>query len=241
MLSPRDIFILKTLEKVTLATNMQLLILCGYRDPSVVRKKLKSLIEQGYIKSDWLGERKAYTLTQLGLSQVEKTRHAYEIRGIKSEHEMLVTEAACYIYQKAGRSIYDMVFDHEMSSLSAFRTSGHRPDICFSQHQAVEVELTPKRLHGTSIKSGLDDNFRSNCENYTRQLWIVPSHRHALIDSLRNLSETYGVTDRVSVITLDKLIAEVRSWNVKSNEPRMQPVKGLPSPRHEVAERSMQL
>ena len=238
MLSKRDIFILRTLEKTTLATNIQLMILCGYRDPSVIRKKLKSLSEMGYVKSDWLGERKAYTLTQLGLSQVEKTRHAYEIRGIKSEHEMFVTEAACYVYLKTGRSIFDMVFDHEMASLAAFRTAGHRPDICFSQHQAVEVELTPKRLYGTSAKSGLDDNFRANCENYSRQLWIVPSHRHALINSLNDLSETYGVADRVNIITLDKLIADVRSFDIKSNEPRMEPVKGIPSPRQTMAERS---
>ena len=230
MLKERDIFILQTLEKVTLATNTQLMILCGYRDPSVIRKKVKSLKDQGYIKSDWLGERKAYTLTQFGLSQIEKTRHAYEIRGIKSEHEMYVTEAACYIYLKFGRSIFDMVFDHEMASLSNFKQSGHRPDIVFSPHNCVEVELTPKRLYGTSDKSGLDDNFRSNCENYRRQLWIVPSHRHALIKSLDSLSESYGVKDRVYIITLEELIERVKGFDRRINNQRLEPVKGLPSP-----------
>lgn len=230
MLKERDVFILQTLEKVTLATNYQLMILCGYRDPSVIRKKVAQLIEQGYVASDWLGDRKAYTLTQLGLSQVEKTRHAYEIKSIKSEHELFVTEAACLIYLKAGRSVFDMVFDHEMTSLACFRDSGHKPDICFSIHQAVEVELTPKKLYGTSDKSGLDDNFRSNCENYSRQIWIVPAHRQAMIRNLKDLSETYGVLDRVSIITVDDLLKQVKSADIRSNSPRTEPVKCLPSP-----------
>ena len=232
MLNQRDLLILKTLEKTTLATNYQLMILCGYRgDPSVPRKKLKSLIEQGYVTSEWFGERKAYTLTQKGLSEIEKTRHPYEIRGIKSEHEYITTMAACLIYQKTGRSIHDMVFDHEMASLSAFRGAGHRPDIVYSPHNCVEVELTPKRLYGTSDKSGLDDNFRSNCENYNRQIWIVPAHKHALMNNLKKLSETYGVADRVNILTVDKLLEEVKGFDLKDNAPRLEPVRGLPTPR----------
>ena len=231
MLKERELLILRTLEKVTLATNAQLAILCGYRDLSVCRKKLKSLEKLGYVYSDWLGDKKAYTLTQLGLSQIERTRHPYEIKGIKSEHEELVTEAACFIYAKAGRSIFDMVFDREMGSLSAFRSQlDHRPDICFSMHQAVEVELTPKKLYGTSDKSGLDDNFRSNCENFSRQIWVVPYYRHALINNLQELSETYGVKDRVVIMTVDELQKEVRSFDLKGNSPRMSPIKGIPSP-----------
>ena len=231
MLKERDLLIMRTLEKVTLATNAQLAILCGYRDISVCRKKLKSLEMLGYVYSDWMGDKKAYTLTQLGLSQIERTRHQYEIKGIKSEHEELVTEAACYIYMKAGRSIFDMVFDREMGSLSAFRSQiDHRPDICFSLHQAVEVELTPKKLYGTSDKSGLDDNFRSNCEYFSRQIWVVPYYRNALIKNLNELSETYGVKDRVKIITVDDLRNVVRGFDFKSNSPKMSPIKGIPSP-----------
>ena len=239
MLKPRDIFMLQTLDKVTLATNNQLSILCGYRDRTVCRKKLKSLEDQGYVYSDWLGDKKAFTLTQLGLSQIEKTRHAYEIRGIKSEHEELVTEAACLVYAKTGRSIFDMVFDREMGFLASFRGSiSHRPDICFSQHQAVEVEITPKKLYGTSEKSGLDDNFRSNCENFTRQIWIVPYYRHKMIASLYDMAETYGVKDKVTIMTIDELKEQVKAFNLKSNSPRMEPVKGIPSPKNSNNERS---
>ena len=48
MLSEKDLFLLITLDKVTLATNRQLLILCGYHDPSVLRKRLNKLKAEGY-------------------------------------------------------------------------------------------------------------------------------------------------------------------------------------------------
>ena len=230
MLSEKDLFLLITLDKVTLATNRQLLILCGYHDPSVLRKRLNKLKAEGYITAEWHGDKLAYTLTQAGLAEIEKSRRPYEIRGtIKSDHEYLVTEAACWLYIKAGRSVYDMVFEHELNALAAFKGLGHKPDIVFSAHQCLEMELSAKQTYG---EGKLADNFESNLENYSRQIWVVPDHKQGLMTRINELALKHDVTQAVRVIPLSTVISEVSSYDARTNAPRMEPVKGMPAPLH---------
>ncbi len=229
MITEKDKFILEILEKVTLANNWQLMILGGYRDPSVVRKRLNRLKSEGYISSGWLGDHLVYTLKQAGLSELEKTRKPYDIRGIKSEHEELVTEAACYVYIKAGRSITEMLFDHELNSLKEVKETGHKPDIVFSLHQAVEVELSHKQMFGTGSKSGLEDNFLSNAEFYSRQLWIVPEHKPGLRARIQGLAKKHGVEKSVSIISVENMKKAVKEYVPSNNKPMLSPVKGRPS------------
>lgn len=230
MLTLQDLFLMNTLEKVTLATNRQLLILCGYHDPSVIRKRLNRLKAEGYITADWMGDKLAYTLTQAGLSELEKTRRPYEMKGaIKSEHELLVTEAAAWIYIKAGRSVFDMLFDHELNALSAFQGLGHKPDIVFSAHQCLEMELSAKQTYG---EGKLADNFESNVNNYSRQIWVVPDHKQGLMARIKDLAEKHAVPQAVRVIPLSAVIDDVAAYDARTNAPRTEPVKGVPTPLH---------
>lgn len=230
MLSEKDLFLLNTLEKVTLATNRQLLILCGYHDPSVLRKRLNKLKAEGYITAEWFGDKLAYTLTQAGLAEIEKTRRPYEIRGtIKSDHEYLVTEAACWLYIKAGRSVCDMAFDHELNAMSVFKGLGHKPDIVFSAHQCLEMEISPKQTYG---EGKLADNFESNLGNYSRQIWVVPDHKQGLMARISDLAEKHAATQAVRVVPLSAVISEVAAYDARTNAPRMTPVKGVPTPLH---------
>lgn len=229
MLKTKDMFLMGILEKVTLGNARQLMILAGYRDVSVVRKRLNRLKSEGYIQSDWLGDHLVYTLTQAGLSELEKTRRPYDIRGIKSEHEELVTEAACFIYIRAGISLSEMLFDHELNSLAEFKNSGHKPDIVFPHHQALEVELSHKKMHGTGEHSGLAENFESNTENYSRQIWIVPDHKPGLRKRIASLAKEYEVTKYVSIISVANMRQIVKNYDPTENAPRIKPVKGLPT------------
>ena len=233
MLSNKELFLLQTLEKTTLATNRQLLILCGYHDPSVIRKRLNRLKAEGYITAEWMGDKLAYTLTQAGLSELEKTRRPYEIRGcIKSEHEELVTEAACWLYIRAGRSITEMLFDHELNSIKAFKDIGHKPDIVFSQHQCLEMELSSKQTRGDSTKNGLEDNIMSNARNFSRQTWIVPDHKPGLMTRIKTLAKNNGVAKTVNIFPLSTVISEVAAYDARNNAPRTAPLKGMPSLLH---------
>ena len=231
---------LKIIEKVTLANNWQLMILGGYRDPSVVRKRINNLISGGYITAGWLGDHKVYTLSQAGLSELEKTRRPYEIKGIKSEHEELVTYAACLIYIRTGRSISDMLFDHELNSRTEFKGKGHKPDIVFSPHHALEIEISSKRNHSYVGKKGskdtktygLEDNIKSNAENYGSQTWIIPSYKQGLSNRITEYAEKYGVSKRCQVMSIDDMKAIVSNYDSSSNFTRPEPVIGIPSPIH---------
>lgn len=229
-------FLLKILEKVTLANNIQLMILGGYRDPSVVRKRINKLIDGDYIKGEYQGSHKVYTLTQKGLGELEKTRKPYEITGTKSRHEELVAEAACWLYIRTGRGIMDMMFDHEMNSVNVFKNSGHKPDIAFSMHQALEVELTSKSTHGDASKNGLLDNFRSNVKNYSKQIWIIPDNKPGLKKRLGELRDKYAKEGTVYIYTTGMIHRTVQAFADeddlrKSNTVRDTPVKGIPCPK----------
>ena len=230
MIKDKDVFLMKILDKVTLANNRQLMILAGYRDPSVIRKRLNALKKEGYIVSDKLGDHLVYTLSQAGLNEIERTRRPYEIKGIKSEHEELVTEAACLIYISGKRSITDMVFDHEMNSLKQFKRIGHKPDIVFSPHQAIEVELSSKRSLSYGDKSGLEDNFRNNSRYYDIQTWIIPRHKEGLRKRLTQLSERYGGEKKCNILTVEDLKEFISRYDPSDNCMRNEPVIGIPSP-----------
>ncbi|WP_026510568.1 hypothetical protein [Butyrivibrio sp. LC3010] len=231
MLKYKDFFILGILDKVNLANVEQLTLLAGFRDSSVMRKRLNKLIEEGYIYSGWIGAHKAYALTMKGLSELERTRKPYEMRGIKSEHEELVTEAACWIYARSDRSIMEMLFDHEINSLSEFKNTGHRPDIVYTSHQCLEVEISSKATSSYGGKSRLEENFKSNIKNYGRQTWIIPDHKKGLNKRLLQLAEKYNVTRYCRVMTIEEMKQEISLFNRMLNSPRMEPVRGIPLPR----------
>lgn len=224
MLKEKDLFLLSVLEKVSLANNRQLMILSGYRDPSVVRKRLNRLKDEGYIISDWLGDHIVYTLSYAGLRELEKTRKPYEIKGIKSEHEELVTEAACLIYIWQKKSVTEMLFDHEMNSQKVFKDIGHKPDIAFSMHQVLEIELSSKET------KRLEENFKNNSEHFSRQIWIVPERKIGLISRLEELSKLYGQSNSFMKITVEEMMKITRNYDSSQNYPRLSPTKGLPTP-----------
>ena len=59
-----------------------------------------------------------------------------------------------------------------------------------------------------------------------------------MIASLNDPAETYGVKDKVTIMTIDELKEQVKAFDLKSNAPRMEPVKGIPSPITSKNERS---
>lgn len=230
MLSDRDLFLMSILEKVTLANTRQLMILGGYRDPSVIRKRINKLKSQGYIESGWIGDHLGYTLSQSGLYELEKNRKPYEIKGIKSEHEELVTQAACWIYIRSQRSIMEMFFDHELNSKAQFKGTGHKPDIVFSKHQALEVELNSKSTASYGNKSRLEENFKMNANNYGRQTWVIPKRKEGLRKRLMELSQKYNVEKYFTVISVEDLISQVNEYDASTNYPRTEPVIAVPAP-----------
>ncbi len=230
MVKDRDLFILRVLEKVGIANNQQLMILCGYRDRSVIRKRIKNLIEEGFITSDWIADHLAYALTQAGLSEIERTRRPCDIRGIKSEHEELVTEAACFLYAYGDMSIYDMLFDHELNSLASFKKTGHKPDIVYAKHNCIEVELSHKKTYGDSKKTGLDENYRLNALNYSKQLWIIPDHKPGLAKRIEALAEKYSCKKQTIIMFVSELHGFINQYDISNNAPRTSPIKGIPEP-----------
>ena len=231
MLKDKDLLLLKIMEKSSIDSCRQLMILGGDRDPSVTRKRVKKLKEQGFVNADWSGDHIVYTLSQKGLYEQEKTRRPYDVKGVKAEHDELVSEAASWLYIMAGLGIMDMVFEHEMNALAAFKEiGGHKPDIVFAKHQALEVELSSKPTHRANGKNGLEDNFLSNQRLYTKQIWIVPERKKGLIARINAIRLKAGAEKSAHIITLEQMQKEIASYDLSQNAPRVEPVIGIPTP-----------
>lgn len=216
MLSDKDIFLMEILEKTTISNNLQLTILSGKKEISTTRKALKKLIEKGYVEAIRMGDHMVYTLTTKGLSELEKKRRPYDVKGFSTEHLELVTEAACWLYIKTECSIHDMFFDRQIAKLDL----GHAPDIMIARN-CIEVELNVKSM------SRLEQNFRTNSNNFYQQIWFVPNRLSSLQNKLRCLASKYN--SKLLLLTIENLKETIASYDLKSNMPKMEEIKGTPS------------
>lgn len=202
MLKHKDLLIMQVIERVSLATARQIAILAGYRDVSVVRKRLLTLSDIGIIKIEVVGKANVYALTGAGLAELDIKHKPCEIKGFSTEHTLLVTQAACFMYIHFGRSVLSMMFDQDLGGLS------HKPDIKIGK-TFIEVELTQK------VKNRYEENYRNNALNSSMQIWIIPRRYSSLRHNITELSNSLDCMTKV--ISVETMNNYVYSYDLHNN------------------------
>lgn len=197
-------YILYLLDKYKLMNLRQITILSGARDDSVVRKKLNSLIKEGFIVGETYGKRKVYAVTQRGLNYIGSDSRLYEIKGYSTEHTLQIVYVACYLYLHYLLSNEDMRTDREFG-----RRLSHKPDLIFGA-SCVEIELNAKE------NTRFLKNIRLNSEEFVVQFWVIPVRLRRLEKVINNYSIKLGTYSKV--LFLEDVVEAVENYNLKGKE-----------------------
>ncbi len=186
----RDFLVFRELDRWRHTLSRQIHWLVGFSSQRTCDRRLKMLIEAGYIdrKHVLYGVPSLYFVTHAGKSLIHVSAKPDKIKVDQIVHDIAVVDTALYFLLKRGVALADITSEKTLHQQDGFGERRHRPDFIFTdgdQCHSVEVELTPKSKERT-LKN-IADNFLS----YTSQNWVVPKAQVKIIRWLEEQSTTY--------------------------------------------------
>ena len=203
-LTRRDRCILDTVYRFKFCLGRHINLLAGFTGLRGTDRRLKTLIEAGY-----LARRKylyavpyLYTLTHKGRVLMGVNKREDKIRIEQIAHDIYVLDALIYFTRKYRLSLNDVESEKELHIKDGFGARKHHPDFVVNmvkQRIAVEIELNPKS------KERLEKNIRDNYLNYDGQTWITNDNK--VISLINSFAGEYA---NLNVIRLEEVIKYVR-------------------------------
>ena len=203
----RDYAVLRELERWRFVLSRQLRLLCGFPSQRTCDRRLKLLIEAGYIdrKHVLYGIPGLYFVTHKGKILIGASPKPDKLKVDQIVHDIAVVDAALYFALNCGVPLSDIVTEKELHQRDGFGTRKHRPDFIFAQEDkshCVEVELTPKS------KDRLIKNIRDNFLVYDYQKWIVPRAQIKIAKILNEQSATYP---NIEILALEEVVGHINN------------------------------
>ena len=200
----RDRLIMREIDRWRVVQGKHIRELVGFSGQRACDRRLRKLIEAGYIKR----ERILYGVAGI-YRNTEKARKigglpdgVRKIRVEQIVHDIAVLDTVIYFKEK-----YEVAFDQITTEIELHRQDGfgiryHRPDFVFKKNNktyCVEVELTLKS------KDRFEKIIRDNFTEYNIQIWIVPSMESKITKTLKENAKAYP-----NIRIID--ISEVEKW-----------------------------
>jgi len=171
-LQERDIDILRLAYRFRFCLGRHVRVLCGFRGARASDRRLKLLVEAGYLerKKILYGIPYLYMLTHKGRLLIGANKRAETLRIERIVHDIHVLDSVIYFLDKAHISLSDIISEKELHVKDGFGSRRHYPDFLFnaaSRVYAVEIETALKS------KERLEKIIRSNYLEFDGQYWIV--------------------------------------------------------------------
>ena len=185
-LTDRDYLILRIIFRFKFCLGRHLSALGGFTGQRATDRRLRSLIDGGYIsrRKYLYGIPFLYTLTHKGRMLLGVNKREDKIRVDKITHDIYVLDTVIFYVEKYGVSLQDIESEKELHIKDGFGTRKHHPDFVFStdgKRYAVEIELSPK------VKERLEKNIKENYLSYDGQVWITNDTKVlSLLDGFMN-------------------------------------------------------
>jgi DNA-binding Lrp family transcriptional regulator len=172
-LTERDYFIMQEISRWRFLLSRHICVFCGFTGERACNRRLKILIDHGYIKKQHLfyGMPALYTLTYKGKVLIGTNTKAENIRLEQVPHDVMALDTVVYLMQKRELSLHSFVSEKQLHQRDGFSNRKHRPDFIFTQNDktyCVEIELSIKS------KDRFLKNLKDNFSNYDGQIWIIP-------------------------------------------------------------------
>lgn len=205
-LTERDIYIIKSIQKWRFLLSRQIRVLCGFTGQRACDRRLRKLIESGYIERKYMivGLPRLYMVTRKAVQAFGLTYYTPNIRIEQVRHDTFVIDTAIYLIHK-GIDSASIITERELKHEAGFgSTNKHFPDFVYTkdnQSFCVEIELSAKKL------TTLERNMKNNYKAFDFQLWFVPNDRPKVVANVKSIGKKYGV----EIIALEKAVNYVRN------------------------------
>jgi len=204
-LQERDFEILRLVHRFRFCLGRHVRVLCGFSGARACDRRLKVLIDAGYLsRQKYLyGIPYMYTLSYKGRLLLGVNKREDRIRVDRISHDIYILEAIIYYVLKYGVSLSIIESEKELHIKDGFGIRKHQPDfvISFSAEKriAVEIELSPKG------KPRMEENIRENYLKYDKQIWITDDSKVKSL--LQVFTEEYS---NIMVLRLEEVLAYVQ-------------------------------
>ena len=201
VLVERDYRILGEIERFRFCLSRQIKLLAGFDGQRACDRRLKMLIEAGYInrKKVLYGIPSSYFLTHKGKMLIGANKRQEKIRVEKIPHDIAVVDTAIYWVMKHDISLDKILTEKQINSISGFSERKHCPDFVIEKDDkkdCVEIELSLK------AKKRFEKIVEDNYLEYNRQIWIVAKSGLKIKKTLENLLSNY---QNIEIINLEEV------------------------------------
>lgn len=202
-LNERDFVVMKEISRWRFCLGRQLKILADFSSQRMCDRRLKKLIDAGYLKRVHL----VYGIPGLYFA-TKKAKDLYKLDCITDtvrinqlQHDIAVIDTAIYFIAKGidGNSI---ITERELKYEDGFSAPKHRPDFIFTKSDekvCVEIELTEK------AKERFEKNVKNNYLNFDIQYWITGTEKIK-----RNLEKLKSKYNNIEIIDIEEVNGYVK-------------------------------
>jgi DNA-binding HxlR family transcriptional regulator len=189
-LTERDLGVLQELDRWRFALSRQLRFLCSFPSQRTCDRRLKALIEAGYVsrKHVLYGVPGLYFPTHKGKALINASTKPDKFKLEQIHHDIAVIDAAIYFHLAQAVPLSTITTEKELHQRDGFGIRRHQPDFTFTvdgKITCVEVELTPKS------KDRLVTNLQDNFLTYESQVWVVPKAQGKILRLLESQTSTF--------------------------------------------------
>lgn len=204
-LSDRDYLIFSVVYRFRFCLGRHIKELVAYGSLRATDRRLKLLIEAGYLerKKYLFGIPYLYTLSHKARTVLEVNRKAEKIRVDRIIHDIHVIDTVIYFLEKYNLSLNDLTSEKELYSVNGFGNRKHFPDFIFTfdnKTKAVEIEIALKN------KDVLNKNIKENYMNYDSQIWITSNNK--VFRLLQNFQCSYP---NMLIMDMEEILKYVRN------------------------------
>ena len=203
----RDYEMMREIERWRCVLGRQVRLLAGFSGQRACDRRLKLLIESGYIerKRFLYGVPSLYFLTYSGKKLLGVSLKKESVKLEQILHDIHVLDCVIYFIYKHKIELNNIQSEKQLHQLDGFSNRNHRPDFTFKKEDkifCVEVELTLK------AKGRFEKNIKDNFLNYDYQTWVVPNSKVKIRQILDNQSSKYP---NIEIIELEEVSSYVKS------------------------------
>ena len=190
ILVERDYAVMREIERWRFSLSRHIKILGGFASGRVCDRRLKLLIETGYVarKKVLYGVPSVYYLTHKGKMLIGANKRQEKIRPERIPHDIAVADTAIYFMLKRDVTLAEIVTEKELFSKLGFGERKHCPDFMIEKENkkiCVEIEMTLKQK--TRFEEIIEDNYLT----YETQIWAVPKTGYKIKKILNELTDKY--------------------------------------------------
>jgi len=204
----RDKKIIREIDRWRVCQGRHIRELVGFSGQRACDRRLRKLIEVGYLKREKIlyGVAGIYRITGLGAkleSGISDRKSKIRIEQIR--HDITVLDTAIYFHKVNGVSYSEITTEIELHRQDGFGVRKHRPDFVFSKDgktTCVEIELALK------AKDRFIKIMKENFMQYHKQIWVVPDMECKIAKTLEANKKYYTNIELQELSKVQEIILE---------------------------------